>query len=151
MKGSCIRAGDEIRRNRRRQDQMASDQADVVVDNYTVYGSFVVSGHGEAVVDITFPNLFTRKPMFFSGAEISPETNLTDGNFPEFNVALFSWKVDVRSANQRYWTGARVAARLLFDDPTSVSHAKFEINWMVVGKALANPVSGLDMSTGGTV
>lgn len=148
---SVSRSANEIRRNRRRQDQAADDQASVVVDNYTVYGSFVVRGHGEAVVDITFPNLFIKKPMFFSGSEISPETNLTDGNFPEFSVALFSWKVDVRSANQRYWTGARVAARLLFDDPTSVSHAKFEINWMVVGKALANPVSGLDMSTGGTV
>jgi len=147
----AVKMGNQIRRDRRRQDQSASDQASVVVDNYTVYGSFVVQGHGEAVVDITFPNLFIKKPMFFSGAEISPETNLTDGNFPEFSVALFSWKIDERSSSQRYWTGARVAARLLFDDPSSVTHAKFEINWQVVGKALANPVSGLSMGTGAII
>lgn len=148
---SSAKIGDQIRRNRRRQDQAASDQASIVVDDYSIFGSFIVVGHGEVVVDIDLPVLFIQKPKIFFGSEISQQTELKEGNFPEISVSLFSWKVDVRSPSQRFWVGGRVAARLLFDTPSVVKTPRFDINWNVVGKALSNPVSGLDISSGSSI
>lgn len=135
--------------NRKRNafQQREADQRRMVSNlagPHQITGQFLLDGSGETTKDLKFPVNFIEKPLFYAGFEMDTSSAPVDGAFPLATATAFNWVIkepdlDNNALNLRkYFTGVSVAV-VCVGSPNQ----KVWVNWMAVGKAITNPLSGV--------
>lgn len=124
---------------RRRQAALAatkdrlSSQAGRV---HTISGLFYVMGTGEATQEIKFPVRYVERPVCTFGAEVAPDSNITDGGFPTYSVTVGGWELEEINAAQILYVGAT-----LFIVTAGAIGQNLWIHWSARGRAITSPYS----------
>ncbi len=116
---------------------------------HQITGQFLVEGSGEVTKQIYFPVRFIEKPLFFSGIEMNVDSSPVDQSFPLATTSVYDWDIEEPDlANgglnfRKYFVGANLAV-VCIGNPGQ----RFWVNWMMVGTAITNPLSGVgDLTT----
>lgn len=113
---------------------------------HRISGKFMMNGVGEATQDVNFPVKFFERPNLTFGGELSPDAVLTDGSFPTVSVVVVRWNIEEpevtttdSTPERRYYVGATLAVVT-----TGHSSNSMWVHWTMEGKAIVNPVAGLN-------
>lgn len=111
------------------------------VQDQTVAGRNLIQGIGAVLFDVKFPVTFCGRPVHVGGADLDPQTPLTDVTTifpPECTSLVASWEYhgNVVGAWDGYFTGATIFAVVKGSKEQSLW-----VNWTFHGPALRNPVS----------
>jgi len=106
----------------------------------TVQG-FVGVDIGESVATVTFPVVFTQRPVFTSGLELPGNEWLTYGSFPLWSATIAAWNT-VTLGDELGYRGATIGV-VLFADTTENA----DLHYSFAGRSFTNPV-GTDDSVG---
>lgn len=122
-------------RLRERDNRLSEQQA----KNGIVHGQasilHVEAGVGHSIVDVSFPIVFMRQPLFVYGA-VLPSSQWPDtGVFPDLGATVIDWQRQIQSDDREYFTGAKIACR-------TYGWANMEIflNYLFLEVSFRNPV-----------
>jgi hypothetical protein len=102
------------------------------VQNGLATGFVSLSGPGESVAEIPFPQVFVEKPVFTFGFELGPSSWMKPGDFPVGTGIVTRWIT--RQFNEMpTWVGAKVAIVLCGIQGPGFMHYQFR------GNALSSP------------
>jgi hypothetical protein len=120
------------------QQQKDSDARinDFTARTYTVSGQFLMNGAGEVAKDISFPVLFTEKPLLSFGADLAEGSHVTIGGFPTVSVVVQSYVKQARNSQADNYSGARILCVTTGQHDQSVW-----IHYQFTGLALVNPLN----------
>lgn len=129
------------RAEQRREDIKRVDAMTVKVTRVTGYVLLVHDAevaNAEASVDITFPVVFTEKPVFTYGAELATNHRALAGSFPTLNAVVVRWTVKgaVAGASDGRFTGATVVTYT-----TGQAGQNIWLHYSFEGKAIRNPLN----------
>lgn len=124
-------------------------QSSTLAGPHQITGQFLVEGSGEVTKAISFPVRFIEKPLFFAGFEMNPDTSPVDQKFPITSASVYDWNIeepDLQSGGlnfRKYFVGANLAV-VCIGNPGQ----RIWVNWMMLGTAITNPLSGVgDLTT----
>lgn len=98
--------------NRAIQDQRrhAETLNEQTVKDGTAAGFVDLDGAGETTVEVTFPLQFFERPLFVPGLELTGNSYLEWGSFPDWSATVAAWRTQTISETVLY-IGALIAVR----------------------------------------
>lgn len=105
----------------------------------------LITGTGEAVVEIPFPVYFVDRPAFYTGLVLDDNITVVAQSFPTYSATVVRWnRITKQGENVGYfYKGATVAVRITGSD---TQRAFLQTHFH--GKAMRNPTTGLGIDGG---
>lgn len=125
----------------RRNDIDRINDMTVKVTRYQ--GRVQILGSGDSTIDIPFPVKFSERPTVYCGLEFDEASWPTTGDYPTWGATVSSWQREgeIEGAFAGYYIGATVVIRII------APAANFWLHYTFDGKALRNPISGMDSTS----
>lgn len=127
----------ELRRALDRHEARRATARNSDMDRTQVESRIKVRGSGETRTVIDFPVLFSEKPIFTFGGELTGNSTPEATNYPVISVMVIGWKTIERSDQRTYYAGCEVAIVTLGkENQRVIAHCLFE------GMAFRDPTVG---------
>lgn len=132
---SGMRINGLVERRREELGRVSEQQA----KNGIVHGKSLISalaGFGQAVIEVSFPVVFTEEPVFTTGQALEANEYVVD-IVPSITSIVLDWRKRVLTDDRTYWIGARIGVRV-----EGWEGMQFWLHYQFSGISLQNPVVG---------
>lgn len=125
-----------LQRDRQRRATGAAHVASMTGKVFKVWGLVDIVGTGEALLDVSFPVLFTELPSIGGSTFHLADGEVVEaGKFPDVKIGVKQWVFDQKLGTTRWYRGAQLSIVVAGHDGICITaHYQFE------GRAIVPPV-----------